>query len=79
MALATLKYSQAMRFTGEQWGGLKKAASRFRVMGRQNAQRQINQLFMAYFGLIDDPVSSATMGAMIADRMQQKERLADET
>lgn len=79
MALATLKYSQQMRFTGEQWGGLKRAASRFRVTGRQNAQRQINQLFMAYFGLIDDPVSSATMGVMIADRMQQKERLADET
>jgi len=79
MALATLKHSQQMRFTGEQWGGLKRAANRFRVTGRQNAQRQINQLFMAYFGLIDDPVSSATMGTMIADRMQQKERLADET
>lgn len=78
MALATLKHSQQMRFTGEQWGGLKRAASRFRMTGRQNAQRQINQLFMAYFGLIDDPVSSAMMGMMIADRMQQKERLADE-
>ena len=79
MALATLKHSQQMRFTGERWGGLKRAANRFRVTGRQNAQRQINQLFMAYFGLIDDPVSSATMGMMIADRMQQKGRLADET
>ena len=79
MALATLKHSQQMRFTGEQWGGLKKAAGRFRVTGRQNAQRQINQLFMAYFGLIDEPISSATMGAMIADRMQRKECLADET
>ena len=66
MAVATLKYSQPMRFTGEQWGGLKKAASRFRVTGRQNAQRQINQLFMAYFGLIDDPVSSATMAVASA-------------
>ena len=79
MAVQTLRYSQPMRFTGEQWGGLKKAASRFRVTGRQNAQRQINQLFMSYFGLIDDPVSSATMGVMIADRMRQKERLAEET
>ena len=63
-----LQYAQQMRFTGEQWGGLKKAAARFRVTGRQNAQRQINQLFMAYFGIIDDSISSATMAAMIADR-----------
>ena len=76
MAARTLKYSQPMRFTGEQWGGLKKAASRFRVTGRQNAQRQINQLFMAFFGLIDDPISSATMRAMICDRMG-KEPWAD--
>jgi hypothetical protein len=79
MATQALRYGQSMRFTGEQWSGLKKAAGRFRVTGRQNAQRQINQLFMAYFGLIDDPISSATMGAMIAERMQQKERLADGT
>ena len=63
-----LQYAQQMRFTGEQWGALKKAAARFRVTGRQNAQRRINQLFMAYFGLIDDSISSATMAAMIADR-----------
>ena len=71
MATQLLKHSQPMRFTGEQWGGLKKAASRFRVTGRQNAQRQINQLFMAYFGLIDDPISSATMQAMIDDRVRK--------
>ena len=64
----TLAYSQPMRFTGEQWAGLSKAAGWFRVTGRQNAQRRINQLFMAYFGIIDDPVSSATMKALVADR-----------
>ena len=68
MAAQRLEYSQPMRFTGEQWRGLKKAEALFRVTGRQNAQRQINQLFMAYFGLIDDTVSCATMRAMIADR-----------
>lgn len=73
MAAQRLEYSQPMRFTGEQWRGLKKAETLFRVTGRQNAQRQINQLFMAYFGLIDDTVSSATMRAMIADRQGKAE------
>lgn len=68
MATQALINPKPMRFTGEQWVGLKKAASRFRVTGRQNAQRQINQLFMSYFGFIDDPISAATMRAMIADR-----------
>ena len=57
-----------MRFTDAQWCGLKRAATRFRVTGRQNAQREINRLFMAYFGLVDDPIAAATMQAMIADR-----------
>ena len=73
MAVQTLKYSQPMRFTGEQWGGLRKAASRFRVTGRQNAQRQINQLFMSYFGIIDDPISAATMPAMIQERERSQQ------
>ena len=68
MAAQALTKTTSMRFTGEQWCGLKRAAIRFRVTGRQNAQREINRLFMAYFGLVDDPIAAATMQAMIADR-----------
>ena len=71
MAKQTLRYCQQMRFTGEQWGGLRKTASWFRVTGRQKAQRKINQLFMAYFGIIDDPLSSATMKALIGARKRE--------
>ena len=79
MAVEALKHVRPMRFSDEQWCGLEKAASRFRVLGRQNAQRQINQLFMAFFGLIDDPISSATMQAMIFDRMGRKELRVSES
>ena len=62
-----LVYVQQMRFSREQYTGLNKAAKLFRVTGRAEAERQINALFMAYFGLIDDKVSAATMAAMIQE------------
>ncbi|MBP5791614.1 MAG: hypothetical protein J6W80_05100 [Kiritimatiellae bacterium] len=73
-----LTYSQQMRFSGEQWSALRKVAARMRVTGRAKAQREINRLFMAFFGYIDDPIASMTMAVMISEREREKgeERLA---
>jgi len=57
-----------VRYDDEQYKGLRKAATRFRVTGRQKAQREINRLFMAYFGLTNDPIAASTMSGLIIDR-----------
>lgn len=66
-----------MRYDDAQYDGLEKAAKRFNVTGRQKAQRQINQLYMAFFGIIHDPIAAASMSALIdrrRDRMGRKRR-----
>ena len=57
-----------IRYDETQYGGLERAARRFNVTGRQKAQKQINQLYMAYFGIIHDPIAAASMEALIDRR-----------
>jgi len=62
-----------VRYDDAQYDGLEKAAKRFGVTGRQKAQRQINQLYMAFFGIIHDPIAAASMSALI-DRRRGRAR-----
>lgn len=64
----SLTHIQPIRYDDVQYDGLAKAAQRFRVNGRQKAQREINRLFLSYFGIIDDPIAEATMRGMIRSR-----------
>jgi len=57
-----------VRYDDVQYDGLEKAAKRFKLTGRQKAQRQINQLYMAFFGIIHDPIAAASMSALIEQR-----------
>ncbi len=63
---------QPIRYDETQYRGLAKAAQKFRVTGRQKAQREINRLFLSYFGLINDPVAEATMQGMILSRERKR-------
>lgn len=58
------------RYDEAQYAGLLEAARRFNVTGRQKAQRQINQLYMAFFGIIADPLSAAVMSKLVTDRLK---------
>lgn len=67
-----LTHVQPIRYDEAQYKGLQKAATRFRVTGRQKAQREINRLWMAYFGLISDPVAAETMAVMVRNRERSR-------
>lgn len=67
-----LTHVQPIRYDEAQYKGLQKAATRFRVTGRQKAQREINRLWMAYFGIISDPIAASAMSAMIQDREKRR-------
>ena len=60
-----------IRYDEAQYDGLEKAARSFNLTGRQKAQRQINQLYMAFFGIIKDPIAAAAMTAMIDRRLKR--------
>lgn len=60
-----------IRYDKAQYDGLEAAAKRFNLTGRQKAQRQINQLYMAFFGIINDPVAAAAMTAMVDRRLKR--------
>ena len=63
-----------VRYDETQYEGLEKAAKRFGVTGRQKAQREINRLYMAFFGLVNDPIAAASMNALIERRRKMLER-----
>ena len=65
-----------VRYDEVQYDGLERAARRFSVTGRQKAQKRINQLYMAFFGIIRDPVSAAVFGEMVAKRLKERARRA---
>lgn len=67
-----LTHVQPIRYDEAQYKGLAKAAQKFRVTGRQKAQREINRLFLAYFGLINDPIAASTMQGMIMSRERRR-------
>lgn len=70
-----------IRYDDAQYNGLEVAAKRFKVTGRQKAQRQINQLYMAFFGIISDPLAAAAMEDLVTKRLKAKQRTrkADKT
>lgn len=63
-----------VRYDEAQYSGLEKAAQRFGVTGRQKAQKRINQLYMAFFGIIKDPVSATVFRQMVEKRLKERER-----
>ena len=63
-----------IRYDEAQYEGLEKAARRFGVTGRQKAQREINRLYMAFFGIMNDPVAAASMGVLIEKRIKTLKR-----
>lgn len=63
-----------IRYDETQYDGLAVAARRFGVTGRQKAQRQINQLYMAFFGIVNDPISAAAMAELCARRLKARKR-----
>ena len=63
-----------VRYDETQYDALERAAKRFGVTGRQKAQREINRLYMAYFGLINDPIAAAAMILLIEKRRKTLER-----
>ena len=68
-----------IRYDEAQYDGLEKAAAQFGVTGRQKAQRQINRLYMAFFGIIDDPIAAASMADMVARRQRALARRRKKT
>ena len=63
-----------IRYDEAQYDGLEKAARSFNLTGRQKAQRQINQLYMAFFGIVDDPISAAAMAELVERRLKARNR-----
>ena len=63
-----------VRYDEVQYNGLQKAAKRFNLTGRQKAQRQINQLYMAFFGIINDPIAASSMTMLIEQRLKALKR-----
>lgn len=63
-----------LRYDEVQYDGLQRAAKRFNLTGIQKAQRQINQLYMAFFGIINDPIAAASMAALIERRQKALNR-----
>ena len=63
-----------VRYDEAQYNGLMAAARRLRLTGRQKAQRQINQLWMAFFGIINDPMAAAAMTELVTKRLKAKSR-----
>ena len=62
------------RYDETQYAGLLEVARRFGVTGRQKAQRQINQLYMAFFGIVDDPIAAASMAELVERRLKARNR-----
>lgn len=60
-----------VRYDEAQYDGLQEAAKRFGLTGRQKAQREINRLYMAFFGIIKDTLAAATMESMIKMRKRE--------
>ena len=67
-----MEHIYPMRYDEAQYDGLKEVARRFGVTGRQKAQRQINQLYMAFFGIVDDPFSATVMSEMVSRRLDER-------